>query len=207
MASHVASSLSVVEILAAVYASVDIGKIRTGHEGRDRIIISKGHAAAALYAVLNDFGLMDDDTMHTYYRNESLLGGHATHNVKHVEHSTGALGHGLPVGVGVAVGLRAKKINGRVFVIVGDGEMHEGSNWEALMLAGHLTLGNLCLLVDNNGFCGIGSTDSCCDLQPLAEKLSAFCLKRLRDRRTRRASHLRYYCFYSGIRKADGHRV
>lgn len=173
-ASHAGSSLSTVEILNAVYSSVDIEKIRQMQNDRDRVLLSKGHAAAALYAVLNHYGLIDDKMLDTYYRNGSTLGGHASHSVNYVEHSTGALGHGLSVGVGMAVGLRSKKLNGRVFVITGDGEMHEGSNWEALMLAGHLCLGNLCVLVDYNKLGGIGLTESCCNLDSLRDKFIAF---------------------------------
>ncbi|MBU1196079.1 MAG: transketolase [Proteobacteria bacterium] len=173
-ASHIGSSLSVVEILNAIYSIVDLKKILLQQNDRDRVILSKGHAAAALYAVLNHYGLMDDKTLDTYYQNNSVLGGHVSHSVNCVEHSTGALGHGLAVGVGMAVGLRSKKLNGRVFVVTGDGEMHEGSNWESLMLAGHLRLGNLCVLVDNNKLGGVGPTKNCCSLDSLSDKFKAF---------------------------------
>ena len=173
-ASHVGSSLSVVEILNAVYSSVDVEKIRLQKNDRDRVLLSKGHAAAALYAVLNHYRLMNDKLFDTYYRNNSILGGHVSHSVNCVEHSTGALGHGLSVGVGMAIGLRSKKMNGRVFVVTGDGEMHEGSNWEALMLAGHLGLGNLCILVDYNKLGGIALTENCCSLDSLSDKFIAF---------------------------------
>jgi len=173
-ASHIGSSFSVVEILSAVYRSVDIKKIKNKQNDRDRVILSKGHSAAALYATLNHFGLMSDEELETYYTNGSLLMGHATHLVPHIEHSTGALGHGLPVAVGISIGLKSKKIKSHVYVIVGDGEFQEGSNWEALLLAGHLKLNNLCLLVDNNKLGGIGDTNSCCTLKPLKSKLDSF---------------------------------
>lgn len=173
-ASHVGSSLSVVEILSAVYSSVDIAKIIDSHADRDRVILSKGHSAAALYVVLNHYGLLSDEELKTYYSNNSLLGGHATHNVKHVEHSTGALGHGLSVAVGIGIGLKSKKMNSHVYAIVGDGELHEGSNWEALLLAGHRNLNNICVLVDNNRLSGIGATNNCCDLDSLKNKFEAF---------------------------------
>jgi len=174
-ASHIASSLSAVEILLAVYDSVDLGKIRSWTEDRDRVIVSKGHAAAALYAVLCRRGLMERSALNTYSMNDSLLSGHVSHFVPYVEHSTGALGHGLSVGVGVAIGLRSKGLTSpRVYVVVGDGEMHEGSNWEALMLAAHHKLENLCVLIDNNNLGGIGRTDECCSLREIKRMLEGF---------------------------------
>jgi transketolase len=173
-AAHIGSCFSVVEILRAVYRSVDTQRIKTGRSDRDRVILSKGHAAAALYATLFQFGLMDKAELETYHRNDSLLGGHVSHFVPSIEHSTGALGHGLPVAVGMALGLRSKQFSGRVFVILGDGEMHEGANWEALMMAGNLSLGNLCVIVDNNRLSQIGRTELCCSLEPLKAKLESF---------------------------------
>ena len=173
--SHIGSSLSAVEILTAVYNSVDIEKIRKRTDDRDRVIVSKGHAAAALYAVLCERGLLDKSLLDTYCKNDSLLSGHVSHFVPCVEHSTGALGHGLPVGVGIAIGLKSKRLSSsRVYVIVGDGEMHEGSNWEALMLAAHHGLNNLCVLIDNNSMGGIGRTDECCSLRELKRMLEGF---------------------------------
>ncbi|CAN2046957.1 putative transketolase N-terminal section [Candidatus Magnetomoraceae bacterium gMMP-1] len=176
-ASHIGSSFSIVEMLSSVYSIVDIEKIRNSDHDRNRVILSKGHAAAALYVTLNYFGLMTDKELETYYTNNSLLGGHATHNVPYVEHSTGALGHGLSVAVGICIGLKSKRAESRVYVIVGDGELHEGSNWEALLLAGHLNLNNLCLLIDNNCLSGIGCTSDCCSLETLKIKLEAFGLE------------------------------
>jgi len=173
-ASHIGSSFSVIDILSAVYKSVNIKKIRNKQNDRDRVILSKGHSAAALYVILNHFGLMTNEELETYYTNDSLLMGHATHCVPYIEHSTGALGHGLSVAVGVGIGLKSKKINSKVYVIAGDGEFQEGSNWEALLLAGHLKLDNLCLLIDNNKLGGIGNTNHCCSLKPLKAKLMSF---------------------------------
>lgn len=173
-ASHVGSSLSMVEILFAVYSRVDLEKIKTGSQDRDRVVVSKGHCAAALYATLNAFGLLSDEDLATYHRNGSLLGGHVSHAVPHVEHSTGALGHGLSVAVGMAIGLKVKNSRARVYVVLGDGEMQEGSNWEALMLAGHLGLDNLRVLVDGNCLGGIACVADCCTLEPLVDKFRAF---------------------------------
>ena len=176
-ASHIGSCLSVVEILLAVYNSVDLDKIRNKKNDRERVILSKGHSAAALYTVLNHFGLLKDKELETYHQNNSLLGGHVAATVSGMEHSTGALGHGLSVGVGIAIGLRNKKINSRIYVIVGDGELQEGSCWEAIQSAAHFGLGNLCLLVDYNELSGIGKTNDCCNLEPLKDKLESFGFK------------------------------
>lgn len=172
--SHIGSCFSIVEILSAVYRCVDIEKIKTHHEGRDRVVLSKGHSAAALYSVLCHYGLINEKEIATYCSNGSLYGGHVSHFLPCVEHSTGALGHGLSVAVGIGIGLKSKKFNSKVYVIVGDGELNEGSNWEALMLAGHKKLNNLFVLIDNNKFGGIGKTDYCCSLEPLDKKLESF---------------------------------
>ena len=176
-AAHIAASFSVVEILKAVYRCVDLDKIKNQAEDRDRVILSKGHAAAALYTTLFQFGLMKEEVLDTYNSNGSLLSGHVSHYIDGVEHSTGALGHGLPVALGIALGLRSKNLKSKVFVVVGDGELHEGANWEAIMLAGHLKMDNLYVLVDNNHLSQIGSTDKCCSLEPLKAKFESFNFK------------------------------
>ena len=173
-AAHIASCFSAVDILHAVYSSVDLGKIRDQAEDRDRVILSKGHAAASLYVTLFQFGFMKEAELMTYHSDDSVLCGHVSHCVPGVEHSTGALGHGLPVALGMAIGLKARKLSSRVFVIVGDGELHEGSNWEAIMLAGFRQLNNLCVLVDQNRLCQIGDIDKCCSLDSLKAKFESF---------------------------------
>ena len=105
-ASHLGSSMSIVEILTAMYSVANIGKILSHADDRDRIIVSKGHAAAATYAVMHEFGLMDRQDLLTYHQKGSKLQGHVSHGVRYVEHSTGALGHGLSVGVGHAIFLK-----------------------------------------------------------------------------------------------------
>jgi transketolase len=174
-AAHIGASFSMVEILSAIYSNMDLEKIRAQAPDRDRLIVSKGHSAAAVYAAMHEFGLMEKSLLDTYYKNDSLLSGHVSHWVPLIEHSTGALGHGLPVGVGVAIGLKSKKFfSSRVFVVLGDGETHEGSNWEALMYAGHRQLNNLCVLVDNNKLGGVGFTDSICSVRNLANMIASF---------------------------------
>lgn len=173
-AAHIGASFSIVEMLQAIYRSVDLEKIRNGTPDRDRVILSKGHAAAALYTTLFKFGLLRQADLDTYNQNGSLLMGHVNHYVPFVEHSTGALGHGLPVALGMAIGLRSQGFDSKVFVIVGDGELHEGANWEAIMLAGHLKINNLYVLIDNNHLSQMGVTDKCCSLDPLRKKFESF---------------------------------
>lgn len=171
--SHIGSALSLVEIINSVYSIVDIEKIRRQSSDRDRIILSKGHGVCALYAVLNAYCLITDDELASYCKNDSVFAGHATHNVNYIEHSTGALGHGVSVAVGMAYGLKKLGLNSKVYVIVGDGELHEGSNWEAFMLAGTLKLDNLYILIDQNGLSGIATSD-CCNIGNLTQKFEAF---------------------------------
>ncbi len=173
-AGHTGSALSMVEILNTVYKNVNLSKIKNNDSDRDRVILSKGHGTSCLYAVLFHHGLLDKSLIDTYFKNNTLLAGHASHHVPFVEHSTGGLGHGLPVGTGIAIGMRSKKINSKVFVILGDGEMQEGANWEAIMLSGHLKLGNLIILIDCNELGQVGKLEDCCSLEPLAKKFESF---------------------------------
>lgn len=176
-ASHAGSCLSCVEILAALYAPGS-GWLRHDPadpewEGRDRFIMSKGHAAAALYATLARRGYFPEGWLETYCGDGARLGGHCTrHGVPGVELSTGSLGHGLPVGLGMALGLQAR--GGRVAVLLGDGELNEGSNWEAILLAPRLALGNLVAIVDYNKIQSFGRVDEVIPLEPLAQKWRAF---------------------------------
>lgn len=171
--SHVACALSIVEILCAIYNRVDLSKIKKMDEGRDRVILSKGHGVSALYAVLHCAGLLSDEDINNYCQNGTVMCGHASHQVKYIEHSTGALGHGASVGLGMAIGLNTRQLDGTVYVIIGDGELHEGSNWEAVMLAGKLKPNNLIYVIDNNGLSGIGTSD-CCHVSNFSNQFSAF---------------------------------
>ena len=173
-ASHIGSALSLVEILDTIFKNCDIEKIKKKQNDRDRIILSKGHGTSALYATMFHHNLISEKEINTYFKNGSVLGGHTSHHVPFVEHSTGALGHGLPVGVGMAVGLRSRKLNSKVYVIVGDGELHEGSNWEAIMFAGHEKLKNLIVLVDCNELSQVGKLEECCSIEPLESKFRSF---------------------------------
>ncbi len=176
-ASHIGSALSMIEIINCVYESVDLVKIRKNSNDRDRIILSKGHGTSALYAVLYHHDLLKKNHIENYFSNGSEMAGHASHFVDYVEHSTGALGHGLSVGLGLALGSKSKGYQNKIYVIVGDGELHEGSNWEAIMYAGYKKLNNLIVLVDNNKKSQLGDTSQACDLNPLDKKFEAFNFK------------------------------
>ena len=173
-ASHLGSSMSVVEMLVSMYSVTDIKKISTSAVDRDRIIVSKGHAAAATYAVMHEFGLMTEEMLFTYHQKGSMLQGHVSHGVKFVEHSTGALGHGLSVGVGHAIYLKSKNYDSKVMVLCGDGEIQEGSVWEAAMLATTKKLDNLFLLIDLNGISSIKGTEDIISTGELGDRFRGF---------------------------------
>jgi transketolase len=141
----------------------------------DVVLVSKGHAAAGVYAVLNQFNVVPDSWIDDYCKNGSRLGGHVTStNVPVLELSTGSLGHGLPFGVGRALAKKRKAEIGQVFVILSDGECDEGSNWEAALLAGHLELGQLIVFIDRNRLQSLDETEKTIALEPLGEKWRAF---------------------------------
>lgn len=174
-ASHLGTSMSCVEMLVAIYDTIDCKKIIDNNNDRCRVLVSKGHAAASTYATMHYFGLISKKDLETYHLDGSDLCGHVSHKVDNVEHSTGALGHGMPVAVGCAVGLKAKGFNkSRSFAVCGDGELQEGSIWEALLLAGHLKLDNFCLLVDYNKVSSITLTNKVSNLEPLKNKFESF---------------------------------
>jgi len=176
-ASHLGSSMSIVEILTAMYSVANIDKIIAHTDDRDRIIVSKGHAAAATYAVMHEFGLMDRQDLLTYHQKGSKLQGHVSHGVRYVEHSTGALGHGLSVGVGHAIFLKSRDFNSKTMVLCGDGEIQEGSIWEALMLASTRKLNGLVLLVDVNGISSIKRTEEIISTGELRRRFEGFGLR------------------------------
>ena len=174
-ASHIGSCLSMAELLAVLYGVVlNIDPLQPNDPGRDRFILSKGHGTAILYAVLAERGFFNHGLLGGYCADGSLLMGHASHKVPGVEFSTGSLGHGLPVACGIALAAARSAETFRTLVLVGDGELDEGSNWEAAMFAGAHHLSNLTVVVDRNRMQALGSTDDVLDLEPLAEKFAAF---------------------------------
>lgn len=174
-ASHLGSNMSVIEILCAIYESVDIEKIKLQSPDRSRVLISKGHSAAATYATLFEYGLLQEEILNSYHKEGSYLTGHVSHYVDGVEHSTGALGHGINVAVGCAIAQKSlHHRNCRTYAVLGDGELQEGSVWEALMLACHKKLSNLVILVDKNGISSITKTDDVIDMNPLRQRFEGF---------------------------------
>jgi transketolase len=174
-AAHVGPNMSPVEILSAMYAFVDVEKIKAGTNDRSRIIISKGHCAAATYATMAHYGLVPFESLTSYIQDGSKMIGLVGHVVPHVEHSTGSLGHGLGVGAGAAVSLRNHgHHDSSVLVLLGDSELHEGSNWEALMLIKHHKLKNLVAVVDDNKIGNIDHTVNVLDMRRLANRFIGF---------------------------------
>ena len=173
---HVGSSLSPLEIMRVLYDDVlRFHAADPAWEGRDRCILSKGHGCIAQYVMLAEKGFFPHEVLDTFCRRDSILGGHPeAGKVPGVEASTGALGHGLPIGVGRAMGLRIKGNDARVFVVTGDGEINEGSVWEAAMSASKHRLRNLTVMVDYNKIQSAGATREILDLEPLADKWRAF---------------------------------
>lgn len=175
-AAHVGSSLSVVDILSVLYCSwLRHQPENPSWSERDRLILSKGHAAAALYATLAEAGYFPVEELLTYCENGSRLFGHATHkDTPGVEVSTGALGHGLPIGIGMALATRERGSNARTVVILSDGECDEGSNWEGFLFAPMHKLQNLYVIIDYNKLQSFGRKADVLDIEPLADKLKAF---------------------------------
>lgn len=171
---HIGGSMGCMEILTVIYDHMDIEKIKENSPRRDRFILSKGHCAEALYAVLADIGLIEAQELQTYARLGTRLAEHPTHSIPGVEVATGALGHGLSIAVGMAYGLKCDGSSARVYTLMGDGEQAEGSVWEAAMSAGKFGLDNLVAVVDRNRLQISGSTEDVMPLGKLAEKYRAF---------------------------------
>jgi transketolase len=174
-ASHIGSCLSMADILAVLYGRVmRVDPAQPDWAERDRLIISKGHAAAIVYAALAEGGFIDVQELETYTHNGGRLAGHVTKTVPGVELSTGSLGHGLPVAAGMALAAKRDGAQWRSFCIVSDGELDEGSNWEAIQFAQHARLAQLVAIVDYNKIQSFGSVAEVSDLHPLADKFRAF---------------------------------
>ena len=172
---HVGGSTSAADLLAALYFHyLKLRPEQPDWPERDRFVLSKGHANAALAAVLAQAGFFPDSHLDEFYGYETLMGMHPDIKLAGVEMCTGALGHGLSVGVGMALGARLKKRKSVTVVMLGDGELQEGSNWEAAMAAAHLKLANLTAIVDCNKVQQSGHVQDVLGLEPLADKWRAF---------------------------------
>ena len=174
-ASHVGSSLSIADLLAVLYSRImRFDPAMPDWPLRDRFILSKGHACAAVYSVLAEKGFFPKNWLDTYKDDGSPLPKHISHCVPGVEASTGSLGHGLAIGSGMALAGKRDRLNYRVFVLLSDGECDEGSTWEAALFGPHHKLDNLVAIIDYNKLQAFGRTKEVLDLEPLAAKWQAF---------------------------------
>ena len=174
--SHVGSGLSISDILAVLYGhTLGVDPNAPSHADRDRFILSKGHAGAAVYAVLAETGFFEMERLKEHYQNGSMLSGHVSHKgVPGVEFSTGSLGHGLSVAAGMAKAAKLRNAENRVVALLSDGECDEGSNWEAILFAAHHKLNNLTAIIDYNKIQSLDSTEATLGLEPFADKFQAF---------------------------------
>jgi len=174
-ASHIASALSISDIVAVLYGRVMHHNPRQPDlADRDRFILSKGHACVAVYAVLAARGYFPREELEHYGADHSSLMNHISHKVAGVEFSTGSLGHGLPFGAGKALAAKVRGDRWRTFVLLSDGELGEGSNWEACLFAAHHALDNLVAMVDYNNLQSLTTVDQTLRIEPLAAKFEAF---------------------------------
>jgi transketolase len=173
---HIGGEFSVIDVLVTLYLhSMNVTPETVDDPERDRLVLSKGHAAAALYTTLAVAGFIPPAELTTFMQPQSMLNGHpANTKIAAVEASTGPLGHGLPIAVGMAMAAKLDGSPRRTFVVLGDGEMQEGSNWEALMTAGNHELAGLTAVIDRNRLQQGARVEATNDLEPLADKLAAF---------------------------------
>lgn len=174
-ASHIGSALSIVDILTILYSQIlEYDSANPDLNSRDRFILSKGHACCAVYATLAHCGYFNVNLLKTFAENGSDFMSHISHKVPGVEFSTGSLGHGLPYAVGKAMAAKRNKQDWRTYVLTSDGELDEGSNWEAIMFSAHFQLDNLTIIVDYNKLQSLTSTEETIRLEPLVSKFESF---------------------------------
>ncbi len=174
--SHVGGALSITDILAVLYHTyLQYDSKHPDWCDRDRLLYSKGHASTALYATLEKFGFLNAfDLQKVFTQNGSIFTSHVSHLVPGIEFSTGSLGHALPIACGMAIAAKRKEQSWRTFVILSDGELDEGSNWEAILFAGHHKLNNLTAIIDYNQIQSFGKVSEVLELEPLGKKFEAF---------------------------------
>ncbi len=170
--SHIGSNFSCIDILTVLYSIANIDKDLK--EDRDRIVVSKGWVAAAIYTFLDRKGIIPKEDLETYCKNESKYIGLAEPNIRGVEAAGGSMGFGLPFGVGFALAKKTKKEQGKAFVLMSDGEMDCGTTWESALIAAHNKLDNLFVIVDMNGLQGMGKVKEILNIEPLKDKWKAF---------------------------------
>lgn len=173
--SHIGAVLSAADILAVLYADIlRYDPQNPKWDGRDRFVMSKGHAGAAVYAALAECGFFDPAELKTHYANGSRLSGHVSHHLPGVDFSTGSLGHGLSAAAGMALAAKQDGKSHRVFAVLGDGECDEGAVWEAALFANQYRLENLVAIIDHNHMQSLDTCEKTLELEPLAEKWRAF---------------------------------
>ena len=174
--SHIGSILSMVDIISVLYGNkLKFNPDKPLWEGRDRFVLSKGHAGAGIYAALAEVGFFPTKDLVNHYKNGSIFSGHVSHKgIPGVELSTGSLGHGLGVASGMALAAKIDNKNHGVYVVLSDGECDEGSNWEAILFSSHHKLSNLTAIVDYNKIQSIKSTEETLSLEPFTDKWSSF---------------------------------
>ena len=173
--SHVGSVFSMADIIAVLYgATLNKDPNNPKWADRDRFILSKGHATSGLYAALAECGFFPVEDLKTFYQDGSNLLGHVSHRVPGVEVSSGSLGHGLPMGAGMAYGAKLDQQGHKVFVLMSDGECDEGSNWEAILFAAHHKLDNLVAIVDYNKIQSLDQVSNTLGLEPFTDKWNSF---------------------------------
>lgn len=174
--SHIGSGLSIADLLAVLYGEIlNIDPKEPTNDSRDRFILSKGHAGAAVYATLAECGFFPVEKLLTHYQNGSDLSGHVSHKgIPGVELSTGSLGHGLSVGTGMALRAKLDDLAHKIFVLLSDGECDEGSNWEAILFAPHHQLDNLVVIIDYNKLQSLATVAETLALEPFTDKWKTF---------------------------------
>ena len=174
-AGHTGGSLSCIDIINVLYNhTMNVSPENFRSPDRDRYIQSKGHSVEALYVVLADKGFFPESDLSTLCKYKSHFIGHPTRKVNGVEQNTGALGHGLPISAGIALAAKMDNKQFRVFTLLGDGELPEGSNWEAALTASHYKLDNLCAIIDHNKLQITGPTSEVCNTDPIDKKFESF---------------------------------
>lgn len=173
--AHIGAIFSCADILAVLYSGIlNVDPSAPKNADRDRFVLSKGHAGGGLYAALAERGFFPVAKLLTHYQDGSDLSGHVSHKLPGVDVSTGALGHGLSIAAGMAYAGKLKSVSHRVFCLLSDGECDEGSTWEAVLFAAHHGLSNLVVIVDYNRIQGIASISEVIELEPFADKWTAF---------------------------------
>ena len=173
---HIGGCFSVIDLMVSIYSNfLKFDSNNPNWPERDYLILSKGHCCLALYAILNHFNFFDDDVLKKYSINGGIVGGHPKKgDAPGIEATTGSLGHGLGLGNGIALGVKKNKKNNKIFIVMSDGEMNEGSVWESVLFAAQQKLKNIYVILDNNNQISLDSLDNILSIEPIDEKFRDF---------------------------------